>query len=270
MKTGIDEPQVYLGKLAPLYIELFRAGHSIVGNAELAEFVLKKAAYEAWQRREEWEDRMSFAEGLGQTVRMVALSELQSIKGVGSFDKDWQLPQVDEQQLNAEQRHILTKLNRESPELLRALILYYACGLRVGQIGTVLGLRTGQVREMLYMFRTRLERSRLRSGSKHMMEDNLERLLQLMLATDGPDVPDFGPLFRAFERDAALAPKPKLLKSRIAGLVLGGIGAVICGVAFWLVAVLMDGGAAPIPPDPPAQIEAEVAKSQHETNGNHA
>ena len=252
MKPGIDEPQAYLSKLAPIYTELFRVAHTIVGNGELAEYVLKKATYEAWQRRSEWQERMSFSEGLGQTVRMVALVELQNIKHIGSFELDWQLPPIDPQDVSADQRQILSKLSREGPELTRALMLYYGCGLRISQIAQVLGVRAAAARDMLYMFRTRLERSRQRMGDKHHMEDNLERLLLAMLSLVAEDVPDSGALFRAFERDVAFAPKPRLSKGRVMGIILGALGAILCAVVFWVFAILME-------PDMPV-VEPEAAR----------
>ena len=269
MKIGIDEPQAYLSELAPIYTELFRESHAIVGNAELAEFVLKKATYEAWQRREEWQERMNFHEGLAQTVRMVALVELSSIKQIGSFELDWQLPVLDPQDISADQRQILTKLMREPLELTRALMLYYACGLRIAQVAQVLGKKVPQVRDMLYLFRTRLERSRQRSGSKHLMEDNLERLLLSMLAADTGDIPDSGALFRAFERDAAFAPKPRMSKGKIFAAILGALGALLCALVFWVLAILMEPGTLP-PPAPDPTPAAVVAKSQQETHEYYA
>lgn len=241
MKPTIDDPQGYIAKLRPCYTELFRTAHAIVGNAELAEFVLKKAVYEAWQRRGEWRERMSFREGLSQTVRMVALTELQSIRSVGAFDNDWSLLTPDAATLTPDQRQILTRLQRESPDLNRALMLYYGCGLRIGQIAQVMFKKPAQVRDMIYMLRTRLERSRMRiGGGKHLMEDNLERLLLAMLQLEGDDVPDSGVVLRAFERDAAAAPKPRKSAGKILAAAFIAVGAIVCALLFWLVAILME------------------------------
>lgn len=261
MKPTIDDPQGYIAKLRPCYTELFRTAHAIVGNAELAEFVLKKAVYEAWQRRGEWRERMSFREGLSQTVRMVALAELQSIRSVGSFERDWSLLTPDPAALTPDQRQIMTRLQRESPDLNRALMLYYGCGLRIGQIAQVMNKKPAQVRDMIYMLRTRLERSRMRiGGGKHLMEDNLERLLLAMLQQSGADVPDSGVVLRAFERDAAAAPKPRRSAGKIVAAAFIAAFAIVCALLFWLVAILMEPSARPVQDTAlAAQTQAAIA-----------
>lgn len=241
MKQSIDDPQGYILKLRPLYIELFREAHAIVGNLELAEYVLKKAIYEAYLRRGEWRERMSFREALGQTVRMVALAELAHIKGVGSFDSDWQ-PPVPMEDISSDQRQLYARLMRESTSLVRMLMLYYACGLRINQIAQVMATRPGEVRDALVRFRSRLERSRIKFGKspKHQMEDMLEQLLLAMLQATDEDVPDSGPIFRAFERDAEGAPRARLSKSRVVATVLISLGAIVCAILFWVVAIIID------------------------------
>lgn len=265
MKRSIDDPQGYIAKLQPIYIELFRTAHAIVGNLELAEYVLKKAIYEAFLRRGEWRERMSFREGLSQTVRMVALIELQNILSVGSFDSDWALPELDPESLAPEQKLIYARLARESLELNRVLMLYYGCSLRISQIAQVIGKRPSQVRDMLYMFRSRLERSRLRFGeAKHAMEDSLERLLISMLQMPGDEVPDSGMVIRAFERDADAAPKARRSAGRIVAVVLCSLGAVACALLFWLVAVLMEPGSVPQQDSAPAyEQDVQVNPTVH-------
>lgn len=256
LKRSIDEPQGYIEKLQPLYNELFRTSHAIVGNAELAEYVLKKAIYEAYQRRNEWRERMSFREGLHQTVRMVALSELQNLRDAGSFDTDWE-PSQPQQELTAQQRRVYQRLMRENAEMIRALTLYYACGLRVTQIAQVMRQKPQQVRDTLYMFRRRIERSRqAEQGGKHTMEDSMEQLLVMMLQSDGEDVPASGPIFRAFERDAAAAPKPRRSVGRIVAISLCSVGALLCAALFWLVAILME------PSTQPTQLIDPQTQSQ--------
>lgn len=41
MRPNLDDPQGYQVRLKPLYGEMFRAAYAIIGNRDLAEFVLK-------------------------------------------------------------------------------------------------------------------------------------------------------------------------------------------------------------------------------------
>ncbi len=257
MKQSIDDPQGYILKLRPLYIELFREAHAIVGNLELAEYTLKKAVYEAYLRRNEWRERMSFREGLQQTVRMVALSELGNIRSVGSFDGDWTPPEPAGE-ITSEQKTLYARLMRESDELVRTLMLYYGCGLRVSQIAQIMDEKPADVKEALFRFRRRLERSRVsHGGDRHVMEDSLERLLIMLLCAHSDDVPDSGVVFRAFERDADTAPRARKPVSHVLAALLICVGALLCALMFWLVAVLIEpANPMSLPANAPAQTEA--------------
>lgn len=262
LKPTIDTPSGYIEKLRPIYVELFRMAHVIVGNLELAEYVLRKAVYEAYRRRGEWRERMSFAEGLQQTVRMVGLAELQSIRAVGSFESDWAPPELPPD-ADPDQRALLSRVQRESPELVRELMLYYGCGLKVSQIAQIMAEKPTDVKDALFRFRRRLERSRahFQKGAKHAMEDQLERLLLALLGMPGEDVPDSGVVFRAFERDADAAPRARRPVSHLIAGLLVVAGALVCALMFWLVAVLIEPvNPLSIPANAPAQtaqIEAE-------------
>lgn len=255
MKPSIDTPSGYIEKLRPMYVELFRLAHAIVGNLELAEFVLRKAVYEAYNRRVEWRERMSFAEGLTQTVRMVALNELSSIRSVGSFENDWVPPEIPFE-ASIDQRALMTRVLREPPTLIRELMLYYGCGLKISQIAQVMGEKPAEVKEALNRFRSRLERSRMHKGGKHVMEDSLERLLILLLQSSDDDIPDSGVVFRAFERDADASPRGRMEIGRALAIGLVSLGALVCALMFWLVAVLIE------PMNPAALPAAEPAITQ--------
>lgn len=242
-----------------MYVELFRMAHVIVGNLELAEYVLRKAVYEAYRRRGEWRERMSFEEGLQQTVRMVSLTELQSIRAVGSFESDWAPPELPPD-ADQDQRALLARVQRETPELVRALMLYYGCGLKVGQIAQIMDEKPSDVKESLFRFRRRLERSRVhfQQAAKHAMEDQLEHLLLTLLGVPGEDVPDSGVVFRAFERDAHAAPRARKPISHIVAALLVIGGALVCALMFWLVAVLIEPtNPLSIPATAPAHVESQ-------------
>ena len=53
MRSKDGDPAAYLQRLRPLYVELFRMAHAIVGNVELSEYVLRSAIVEAYLRRRE-------------------------------------------------------------------------------------------------------------------------------------------------------------------------------------------------------------------------
>ncbi len=241
MKRTIDDPQGYIDRLRGMYVELFRTAHAIVGNLELAEYVLKRAIFEAYLRRNEWRERMGFREGLSQTVRMVAINELQAIRGVGDFEFDWTMDALCGGQLA--QDALCARLLRENERTQRITVLYYGCNLRVAQIAQVMRLKPALVRDELTRLRTRLSRGgKWRAQGRHALESALETLAAQMLNQPGEEVPDAGQVYRAFERDAAGSPRARRSAGRIVAAVLCVLGALCCAALFWLVAVMFEPG----------------------------
>ena len=73
MPRAIDDPQLFIERVRPAYDELFQCAYALTGNLELAEYVLRSALLEAFLRRGEWRERMSFHEGVAYALRVVAL-----------------------------------------------------------------------------------------------------------------------------------------------------------------------------------------------------
>ena len=76
MKDRLDERGEYLSKLRPMTNGLFNAAHAIMGNCELAEYVMQEAVLDAYLQRRKWRESVGFREGLMRSVRVRALDEL--------------------------------------------------------------------------------------------------------------------------------------------------------------------------------------------------
>lgn len=260
MKRSIDDPQGYVERLRPLMNALFRAAHAITGNLELAEYVLRSAMLEAYRRRDEWRDRMSFREGLMYTVRLVALTELKAIRDVGQYEDDW-APIAPPEAKDAAGAALAARLMRESDRAIRAMVLYYGCGLKPGQVGEALLVDAGAVRTLLSRLTARLERGVSRQGvrGKRALEERLTDIARAMLEVDGADLPDAGAMLRAFERDAQAVVKRRFAPGRMLGAVLLTAGMVVFAALFWLLAILMEPRGAPVPA-PTAQVEQQAGQ----------
>ena len=238
MKRAFDDPQSFLTRLSPVYTSLFRAAHAVVGNLELSEYVLRNAIVEAYLRREEWRERMSFEDGLLHTVREVALVELRGMRQAGAFEEDWAFPMPPAPQ-DAAGRALLNRLIKEGPECERVALMFYGCAMTPKQIAFALNIRAQDAAGRLRRLRSRLSRA-VRGGGKNALEDRMEALMLSALSVPGPDVAEMGAVFRSFERDVDGAKKPRASGLRVAGGAIKIALAVALAALFWLRAVLIE------------------------------
>ena len=241
MRSKDGDPAAYLQRLRPLYVELFRMAHAIVGNVELSEYVLRSAIVEAYLRRREWQGRMGFQDGLEHTVRSVALVELRRIRAAGSFELDWALPPCPTPEHPVAQ-NLWSRFLRESETTQRIALLYYGCGLTNRQIAQVMRMGISEVSGRLRRLCSRLSRGAHLSGQRgrRALESYLEKLMLTALSQPGEEVPEAGAVFRSFERDVDGATRPRLTAGRVLATVIKVVGAVLLAAAFWLLAVLLE------------------------------
>ncbi len=264
MRAGEGDSAAYLQRLRPLYVELFRMAHVIVGNGELSEYVLRSAIVEAYLRRREWQGRMGFQDGLEHTVRSVALVELKRMRAAGSFELDWTLPPCPSPQQPVDQ-NLHGRFLRESEATQRIALLYYGCGLTNRQIAQVMRMGAAEVSGRLRRLCSRLSRSAHLTGQRgrRTLESHLEKLALSALNQPGEDVPEAGAVFRSFERDVDGAARPRPTAGRVLAAVVKVAGAVLLAAAFWLLAVLLEPSLSGVLPADPqsAQSQAQVEAS---------
>jgi DNA-directed RNA polymerase specialized sigma24 family protein len=244
MRAGAQDARSFVERVRPLFDELFQTAYALTGNLELAEYVLRSTLLEAYLRRSEWRERMSFRDGLSYTLGAVALTELKRIRSVGGFETDWTLPDADN--LSAQERALRTRLEKETPRMLRMLLLVYGCGQRPAHIAQALSMSSAGVREGLRRLTSRLERS-FHTGRRG-MEAQLEALCEKLIGAPCADAPACGAMLRTFERDAQGLTARRVSAGRAAGMGFLAIGALLCALLFWLLTVLLEPRS--VAPDP--------------------
>ena len=257
MKRSIDDPHGFIERVRPMYDELFQCAFALTGNLELAEYVLRSALLEAYLRRGEWRERMSFHEGIAYALRAVAMTELRRIRSVGGFEVDWALPSGVN--LTGEEMALLSRVERESPRTQRLMLLTYGCGLKAAQAGQALSLSAPGVKEGQHRLLSRLQRAS-RLGRRE-MEARMETLSEKLLLTPCPEAPACSQVLRAFERDAEGQTGRKASAGRVAGVTFLFVGALLCALLFWLLTVLLE-------PRTPVQAASPppAAKVQNDAN----
>lgn len=255
MKRGIDDPHGFTERVRPLYDELFQTAYALTGNLELSEYVLRSALLEAFLRRNEWRERMSFHEGLLYALRAVALAELRRIRSVGAFELDWAL--ADPPELSGGERALMGRLQKESPRTLRMLILTYGCALKPAHAGQALSMSAAGVREVQRRLTSRLQRSF--GLSRREVDARLESLCDRILTSAHPDAPAAGALLRAFERDAQGQYGRRAPVGRVLGVAVLVAGALLCALLFWLLTVLLEPRA--VSPAPAATQNASISST---------
>jgi DNA-directed RNA polymerase specialized sigma24 family protein len=232
-----------------MYDELFQCAYALTGNLELAEYVLRSALLEAYLRRGEWRERMSFHEGIAYALRAVSMAELRHIRSVGGFELDWALPRgVD---LTPLEEALRDRVERESPRTQRLMLLIYGCGLKATQAGQALSLSAPGVKEGQRRLLSRLQRA---SGlGRREMETRMEALSEKLLLTPCPEAPACSQMLRAFERDAVGQTGRKASAGRVASVLFIFVGAIL-----WLLTVLLE-PRAPVQADsPPQATQAQI------------
>lgn len=259
MRRAIDEPHSFIERVRPMYDELFQCAFALTGNLELAEYVLRSALLEAYLRRGEWRERMSFHEGIAYALRAVAMTELRRIRSVGGFELDWALPAGVN--LTKEEEALRDRVERESPRTQRLMLLTYGCGLKASQAGQALSLSAPGVKEAQRRLLSRLQRAS-RLGRRE-MEARMEALSEKLLLTPCPEAPSCSQMLRAFERDAQGQTGRRTSVGRVVSVLFLFIGALLCALLFWLLTVLLE------PRNPvPAAPQATTGQAQNDANSS--
>jgi DNA-directed RNA polymerase specialized sigma24 family protein len=259
MKRSIDDPHGFIERVRPMYDELFQCAYALTGNLELAEYVLRSALLEAYLRRGEWRERMSFHEGIAYALRAVAMTELKRIRAVGGYEMDWTLPAGAD--LTREETALRDRVDRESIRTQRLMLLTYGCAMKANQTAQVLSISVPGVKEGQRRLLSRLQRA-LGLGRRE-MEARMESLSEKLLASPCTDAPACGQMLRAFERDAEGQVGRKTSAGRVAGVTFLIVGAILCALLFWLLTVLLEPRSAVTAPSAPPSAQA-----QNETNAS--
>ena len=127
--------------------------------------------------------------------------------------------------------------------------LRYGCGLSAARIGKLMGTSAGRTRELLDRFERRTLR-RLPKEQKRRGEAAIARAVANRLSQPDSAMPSLSAIYRSFESEATETRRPSHLASRILHRVLCIVLIALCGVVFWLAAVLMQ----PAPLDAPASV----------------
>lgn len=244
MKPNLDDPQGYQARLKPIYSEMFRAAHAVIGNRDLAEFVLKNAVREAYLRRREWRDRMNFREGVLSAVRLVGLTELRLIRRKGGYELDWEgFSQRCPEGLGAAEQKLYRAIASQSLQTRRMMVLRHGCGFKERQIAEILNMKPAQVHEELTGCAAGMEHA-AGKASIHGMERLLRRVMRAEMSRPGEDLGEMGAVLRSFERDVQHVSSRKFSVGHWIGTVFGVLGALVCAALIWLIAVLLEEPAA--------------------------
>ena len=118
------------------------------------------------------------------------------------------------------------------------LLLTTDGALSLRQVCRLTGLSQGQIRSELSRFEARCRR-RLPAQDRPRTEALIARQAKRRLSQGGPDVPQPGQVYRAFEAEAGAATAPGFRLWRGVGALLLALTALLCAGAFWLFAVLV-------------------------------
>lgn len=219
----------FYNRVTPAIPELFNMAHAICGNYDLAEYALQYTLMEAWLGASH--GGMGFREGLRNTLRRVAAEEaLEPRESAPEFTWDGLAGASDDP--------LLKLLARESLETRRIVALRYGCDLNTARIARLTGLSAGRVRELLERFE-RAARRKLPVQERRRFEAKLTRSVDRAFDRADDDMPSLGALYRGFEAEALETVRPSHLASRLVKRGLCAALAVICALAFWLAAVLL-------------------------------
>lgn len=264
--AATDNVQRYIERIRPLCGELYRRAHVIVGNADIAEFVLQNAIADAYARRKEWQGRIGLREALNASVREEALDELNRAMESGSYERDPDdvldrslysglTPDVADQT----QQMLLARIVREKPGLQRALMLKYGCGLSTKEIAFVLQTKHKEVNDALRLCVIRMDRALKKLGApKGVLERRLGQISESALRRPGGDIPDVGTIFQFFDESMEKEKKVGARIGRVARAVLLTAGALLCALLFWLIAVLLEPRTSPAPEIPEDRQEMQL------------
>lgn len=219
-------PEQYLGRIRPIYHELFNLAHAVTGSRDAARYALQCAVLRGWTSDEDSAGQHGFREAMRRFVIRAALK-------CGGSEQDWKgfPPGGEEDSLRGLMR-------QESIEMQRVLALRGGCRLSHRQIARICGMDARRVRVMLRRFELRMKR-KLSVNAAQRMDRRIDRAVRAALHQPSPDAPEMGSLFRSFQSEVAAASRPSRLPVRIAQAVIAVILTLVCMAAFWFAAVLL-------------------------------
>ena len=245
-----DDFQLYFSRLRPICHQLFNLAHAITGSSEQAEYCLQYAMLDCWAAGDASASRHGFREGLRSSAMHTALR----IAGTEDVEYDWDGLTAGEGEIDP----LLNLIAQEPAELRRILALRYGCSLSPRRIAKLVDADASRVQSLLKRFDARI-RHKLSAGDRRRVESLLTQAIRGRMSQPGPLSPEMNSVFRTFQADAASISRPGRLPARILRGVLAAVLAVMCIVAFWLAAVLMQpavmekGSQRPIVSDAPAE-----------------
>jgi len=228
--TTSEALRAWFRRVQPVYVELFNAAHAMCGNYDMAEYALRSAILDVWTQNTS--GGMGFRERLRAALRREAFDAALSEDGAAA-EFTWQgvSPLREGEDISAQ-------LAQERVETQRLVMLRHGCALPLRQVCRLTGMTQGQARAELNRFEARCRR-RLSGQDRNRAEALITRQAKRLLARGGPNTPQPGQVYRAFEAEAGATRTPGLRLWRVAGGLLLALMALLCAGAFWLFAVLV-------------------------------
>ena len=230
MQPISDELRAWFKNVQPLCAELFNAAHVMCGNYDMAEYAMRSAILDVWLQ--DASGGMGFRERLRGALRREAFAAALSEDGRNA---EFTWPGVGDL---PDDSIVWAQLCQEDVALQRLVMLRHGCGISPRAIGRLTGLTRSQILGDLNRFEARCRR-RLPPQNRARAEALIIRHARRLLSRNGPNVPQPGQVYRAFEAEAGAARTPGFPVWRIVGGILLGLMALLCAGAFWLFAVLV-------------------------------
>ena len=230
LRTDQEDFQLYFSRLRPICHQLFNLAHAITGSCEQAEYCLQYAMLDCWAAGDASASRHGFREGLRTSVTRTALK----IAGTEDVEYDWDGLSAQE----GEADPLMHLIAQEGAELRRVLALRYGCELSPRRVAHLMGIDVNRTKTLLKRFEARV-RHKLSAADRRKCESLITRAVRARMSQPGPLAPEMNNVFRTFQADAASITRPNRLPARILRGAFATLLALLCIVAFWLAAVLM-------------------------------
>jgi len=230
MQQTSEELRAWFKGVQPVYTELFNAAHVMCGNYDLAEYALRSAILDVWLQNAS--GGMGFRERLRSALRREAFSAALSDEGQAA---EFTWPGAGRLR---DDDPVAAQLSQEPVHTQRLVMLRHGCALSSRAICRLTGLTRGQVRAELNRFEARCRR-RMSGQDRARSEALIARTAKRLLGQSGPNMPQPGQVYRAFEAEAGAAQARGFRVWRFASGLLLALMALLCAGAFWLFAVLV-------------------------------
>lgn len=239
MKKQVMAPQTFIERVRPMLDGLFHTALLITDNLTAAEAAVQESLLYVYLHGDLGSRNALFGQ-LSRAVRRIAFVRLQE-QSLSPYESgDWQgisgMSVVDDPLLST----LCGLLAQEELPVQRCILLLYGCGLSLARAAEAAGMDISIAREAVARFRSRTAGTRTDA-----FERSLTQLCRRVLAR-GTAAHDVSAVCRAFERDAVTALRGRRKRRiNVAGILLAGVGILLCMFLFWLMAVLLEPGTAP-------------------------